>query len=50
LRPDLLERDPDNRLLARQNRLRHEAEVLRDAALAAAGLLDRRIGGPSFDG
>ncbi|MFN0197656.1 MAG: PSD1 and planctomycete cytochrome C domain-containing protein [Planctomycetaceae bacterium] len=48
LRPDLVERDPDNRLLARQNRLRHDAEILRDAALSAAGLLDLRIGGPSF--
>jgi hypothetical protein len=44
----LAERDPDNRLLARQNRMRHEAEVLRDAALSAAGLLDDQLGGPSF--
>ncbi|REJ95262.1 MAG: DUF1549 domain-containing protein [Planctomycetota bacterium] len=48
LRPELVERDPDNRLLARQNRLRHEAEVLRDAALSSADLIDLRIGGPSF--
>jgi hypothetical protein len=45
-RADLAQRDPDNRLLARQARLRLEAEVVRDAALAAAGLLCREIGGP----
>ncbi len=45
-RPELAERDALNRLLGRQNRLRLEAEVIRDAALAASGLLDRRLGGP----
>jgi hypothetical protein len=46
-RPDLIERDPRNLLLARQERVRVEAEVVRDAALSASGLLDRTIGGPS---
>jgi hypothetical protein len=46
-RPDLDDRDPRNLLLARQTRLRLEAEIIRDAALSASGLLDRRIGGPS---
>ena len=39
--------DPYNRLLARQSRLRMEAETIRDAALTAGGLLSHRIGGPS---
>ena len=41
-----LAKDADNRLLARQNRLRLEAEIIRDAALTASGLLSRKIGGP----
>jgi hypothetical protein len=45
--PKLLEADPYNILLARAPRLRVEAEVVRDIALAAAGLLNRKIGGPS---
>ncbi len=46
-RSDLAEKDPRNLLLARQERVRVEAEVVRDAALAASGLLDPTIGGPS---
>ncbi len=44
---DLLRRDPLNVLLARQVRLRLEAETVRDVTLAASGLLTRRLGGPS---
>jgi hypothetical protein len=43
----LMEVDPNNHLLWRQNRLRVEAEIVRDLHLAAAGLLSPRIGGPS---
>ena len=46
-RGDLLEIDPLNKLLARQNRLRVEGEIVRDLHLAASGLLSRKIGGPS---
>jgi hypothetical protein len=46
-RPDLDEIDPRNELLARQSRLRVEAEIVRDLGLAAAGMLSRKIGGPS---
>ena len=46
-RPDLAEKDPLNVLLARQSRLRIEAEIIRDNALAASGLLTRTVGGPS---
>jgi mono/diheme cytochrome c family protein len=38
--------DPRNRLLYRQNRLRLEAEIVRDVSLAASGLLSRDVGGP----
>jgi hypothetical protein len=46
-RPELEQRDPRNLLLARQSRLRLDAEVIRDQALAASGLLTAQIGGPS---
>jgi mono/diheme cytochrome c family protein len=46
-RPELESRDPDNTLLARQSTLRLPAELIRDEALSAAGLLDLRIGGRS---
>ncbi len=45
--PKLREVDPNNRLLARQSRFRLDAEFVRDNALAASGLLSRKIGGPS---
>ena len=46
-RADLAAKDPRNRLLGRQNRIRLDAEVVRDTALVAAGLLCTDIGGPS---
>ncbi len=45
--PELLARDPQNTLLARGPRFRIEAEIIRDGALRAAGLLSPKIGGPS---
>ena len=45
---ELLDRDPDNILLARQVRLRLPAELVRDVTLAASGLLNSAIGGASI--
>jgi hypothetical protein len=45
--PELLAKDPDNRVLARGSRFRADAEVVRDIALSASGLLNPKIGGPS---
>jgi hypothetical protein len=45
--PELEERDPDNRLLARQSRFRVDAEVVHDIALSVSGLLVEKFGGPS---
>jgi len=45
--PELQARDPENRLLARGPRFRLQGEILRDQALAVAGLLKPQLGGPS---
>jgi len=44
---ELVERDPENRLLARQSRFRIPAEAVRDTALDLSGLLVQKVGGPS---
>jgi hypothetical protein len=44
--PELLQKDPANRLLARGARFRVEGEVVRDIALSASGLLNAKVGGP----
>jgi hypothetical protein len=45
--PEKLKKDQHNRLLSRGPRFRHDAETLRDFALAASGLLVGKVGGPS---
>ena len=47
VRPELEEKDPDNRWIARQSRYRVDAEEVRDIELSVAGLLVEKFGGPS---
>ncbi|MDE0570813.1 MAG: DUF1553 domain-containing protein [Verrucomicrobiales bacterium] len=46
--PESLKADPGNYLLSRQSRIRLDAEIIRDAALSASGLLSKKIGGPGI--
>lgn len=48
-RPELAERDPYNEWLSHQNRLRVEAEIIRDQALSVSGLIKHKIGGRSVN-
>jgi hypothetical protein len=47
VRPDLANVDANNKMLARQTRLRLDGEIVRDVSLSASGLLNPKIGGPS---
>lgn len=47
VRPEALAKDPDNRWLSRGPRVRLDAEVVRDQALAVSGMLSNKRGGPS---
>lgn len=47
LRPDLKDKDPENKLLARAPRFRMSGEMIRDYILTTSGLLNKEIGGPS---
>jgi len=47
VRPELNLVDASNKLLARQNRLRLDAEIVRDVCLSTSGLLSAKLGGPS---
>jgi hypothetical protein len=47
--PEMFERDPENRLVARGARFRLPAPVIRDEALAASGLLVEKLGGPGVN-
>jgi hypothetical protein len=47
--PRALAADPENRLLGRGSRRRHDFETLRDALLCVAGALDLQVGGPAVD-
>ena len=46
-RPELEQRDPYNTWLAKQNRIRVDAEIVRDLGLSTSGLLYAKVGGPS---
>jgi hypothetical protein len=47
LTPELLAKDPQNKLLTHGPRVRLEAEAIRDSLLQASGLLAKKLGGPS---
>jgi hypothetical protein len=49
LREEAVTKDPENRLLARQNRQRLDFEAMRDSLLACAGQLDRKLGGKTVN-